>query len=190
VCDGPRRDLLGNQVLPAGRKPRTEGWSGDRASKLSVDRYAKASACSTRAVREKVQGGAAVHSGGKVGSESPKKADATGHGRWLGLNHLSGAADPGLEQRPEVDATRLGVVGQPATETRRQRREVSGHRRGGTAGSGEEPRSRNPGRGSRAKQICKVQRGANRRERAKRCGRNEGEPGSSLNGGLAGLTPR
>jgi hypothetical protein len=111
-------------------------------------------------------------------------------GAGSGLTTWASAADPGLEQRPEVDATRLGVVGQPATETRRQRREVSGHRRGGTARSGEEPRSRNPGRGSRAKQICKVQRGANRRERAKRCGRNAGEPGSSSNRGLAGLTPR
>jgi hypothetical protein len=36
---------------------------------------------------------------------------------------LGGAADPGLEQGPEVDATWLGVVEQSATETRRQRRE-------------------------------------------------------------------
>jgi hypothetical protein len=34
-----------------------------------------------------------------------------------------GAADPDLEQSPEVDATWLGVVGQPTIETRRQRRE-------------------------------------------------------------------
>jgi hypothetical protein len=36
---------------------------------------------------------------------------------------LGGAADPDLEQGPEVDVTWLGVVGQPAIETRRQRRE-------------------------------------------------------------------
>jgi hypothetical protein len=46
-----------------------------------------------------------------------------GHGRWLGLNTRASAADPDLERGPEVDATWLGVVGQPATETRRQRRE-------------------------------------------------------------------
>jgi hypothetical protein len=64
-----------------------------------------------------------------------------GHGRRSGLNTWADAADPDLEQGPEVDATRLGVVGQPATETRRQRREGIGHRRGGAARSGEEPRS-------------------------------------------------
>jgi hypothetical protein len=46
-----------------------------------------------------------------------------GHGRRPGLTPSSGAADPDLERGPEVDATWLGVVGQPATETRRQRRE-------------------------------------------------------------------
>ena len=46
-----------------------------------------------------------------------------GHGRMSGLNTRARAADPDLERGPEVDATRLGVVGQPATETRRQRRE-------------------------------------------------------------------
>jgi hypothetical protein len=62
-----------------------------------------------------------------------------GHGCWSGLNPPDGAADPGSEQRLEVDATGPGVVGQPAAGKRRQRREGTGHRRGGPAGSGEEP---------------------------------------------------
>jgi hypothetical protein len=49
------------------------------------------------------------------------KRDGTRAFTWA--NPLGCAADPGLEQGPEVDATWLGVVGQPATETRRQRRE-------------------------------------------------------------------
>jgi hypothetical protein len=86
-------------------------------------------------------GGAGVHCHGKVDSESPKEHNAMGYGRRPGLNPRAGAADPDLEQGPEVDATQLGVVGQPATEMRRQRREDTGHRRGGAARSGEEPRS-------------------------------------------------
>lgn len=46
-----------------------------------------------------------------------------GHGRRPGLTPSGGEPDPDLERGPEVDATQLGVVGQPATETRRQRRE-------------------------------------------------------------------
>jgi hypothetical protein len=40
------------------------------------------------------------------------------------------------------------------------------------------------------KQACKDQRGASRREREKRWGRNEGGPGMPAVSGLAGLTPR
>jgi len=52
------------------------------------------------------------------------------------------------------------------------------------------PWSANPGRGSRMKQACKVWRGASRREREKRCGRNIDEPGMLIDRGLAGLTSR
>jgi hypothetical protein len=68
---------------------------------------------------------------------------------------LGGAADPDLEQGPEVDATRLGVVGQPAIETRRQRREGMATDEVVQLGRGRNPGAKNPGRGSRAKQICK-----------------------------------
>jgi hypothetical protein len=94
------------------------------------------------AVREKVTDGAPVHRRSKVGSESPKEASATGHGRWLGLNTRASAADPDPERGPEVDATWLGVVGQPATETRRQRREDKAADEAVLLGRG-----RNPGAG-------------------------------------------
>lgn len=76
------------------------------------------------------------HRHGKVGSESPRETNATGHGHERELNPRGRAPDPDLEQGPEVDATQLGVVGKPATERRRQRREGTGHRRGGAARSG------------------------------------------------------
>jgi len=65
-----------------------------------------------------------------------------GHGRRTGLKHSVDAADPDLEQGPEVDATWLGVVGQPATETRRQRREDTATDEVARLGRG-----RNPGAG-------------------------------------------
>jgi hypothetical protein len=65
-----------------------------------------------------------------------------GHGRRTGLKHSVGAADPDLEQGPEVDATWLGVVGQPTTETRRQRREDTATDEVARLGRG-----RNPGAG-------------------------------------------
>jgi len=74
-------------------------------------------------VREKVMGGAPVHRRGKVGSNESEGGKRDGTRASVRAKHPGGAADPGLEQGPEVDATRLGVVGQPAIETRRQRRE-------------------------------------------------------------------
>jgi hypothetical protein len=63
--------------------------------------------------------------------------------------HSSGAADPDLERGPEVDATWLGVVGQPAIETRRQRREDMATDEVVQLGRGRNPGAKNPGRGSR-----------------------------------------
>jgi len=81
-----------------------------------------------------------------------------GYERRSGLNPPAGAADPGLEQHLEVDAAISGAVGQPAAGSRRQRREGTGHRRGGSGWvGGGTPWSVNPGRGSRMKQACKAQ---------------------------------
>jgi hypothetical protein len=108
-----------------------------------------------------------------------------------GSNPPTSAADPDLDQDLEVDAPDAGVTGKPGTGVRRQRRGGTGHRRGGRGWvGGASPWSANPGRGSRMKQACKVQRGVSHREREKRCGWNVGELGMLVVSGLAGLTPR
>jgi hypothetical protein len=95
-----------------------------------------------------------------------------GHGRWLGLNTRAALRIPTWNE--VLRSTRRGLAssGNRTTEARRQRREDMATDEVVQLGRGRNPGAKNPGRGSRAKQTCKVQRGANRRERAKRCGRN------------------
>lgn len=56
-----------------------------------------------------------------------------------GLTLRRAPRNPDLEQGPEVDAARLGVVGQPATEARRQRREGMATDEVAQLGRGESP---------------------------------------------------
>jgi len=86
------------------------------------------------------------------------------------LTRSHGITDHGLEQDPEVDATFAGA-GKPAGGGANGARvsvtdEVMRLERGNN------PWSENPGHGSAMKQARKARGGANRRERAKRRGRN------------------
>jgi len=54
------------------------------------------------------------------------------------LTTAARTTDPHPEQGPEGGATGRGAGGQPTAAFRRQRREGTGHRRGGSAGCGEQ----------------------------------------------------
>jgi len=103
--------------------------------------------------------------------------------------HSGGAADPDLERGPEVDATWLGVVGQPATETRRQRREDMATDEVVQLGRG-----RNPGAESWTWQQGEIDlQGTARSKPSRACETLRTEPrwaGMPAESGLAGLTPR
>lgn len=59
--------------------------------------------------------------------QSPREQNThEGTRAFVGGNSLASAADPGSEQRPEVDATTAGASGQPLAGRRRQRREGTG----------------------------------------------------------------
>ncbi len=76
----------------------------------------------------------------KAGRVKPEGAEAQEGTRVsTGAKPPAGAADLDSDQDLEVDVTAAGVVGQPATGGRDQRRGGTGHRRGAPAGSGEEP---------------------------------------------------
>jgi hypothetical protein len=87
-----------------------------------------------------------------------------------GLKAPSDTADSGLDEDPEVDVTFAGA-GQPAGGGTNGARVVATERWCGQIGGGN-PWSENPGHGSAAKYMRKARGGANRRERAKRWGRN------------------
>jgi hypothetical protein len=103
--------------------------------------------------------------------------------------HSSGAADPDLERGPEVDATWLGVVGQPAIETRRQRREGMATDEVVQLGRG-----RNPGAESWTWQQDETSlQGTARSKPSRACETLWAElrwAGMPIVSGLAGLTPR
>jgi hypothetical protein len=114
---------------------------------------------------------------------SPRELKAQeGIGQSAGLNHLLAATDRCLDEGPEDGPGGSGSGG----ATRRE--ETPGNDRrarladeASRLDSGATPWSANPGRGSGMKQARKVCEGASRREREKRCGRNEvgrGMPGA------------
>jgi hypothetical protein len=105
-----------------------------------------------------------------------------GIGQSAGLNHLLAATDRCLDEGPEGGPGGSGSGG----ATRREEKPGNDMRarladEASRPDSGATPWSANPGRGSGMKQARKVCGGANRREREKRCGRNEvgcGKPGA------------
>jgi len=98
-----------------------EGQAGDRRRRGSSRRRTR-SGGATRSWA----GTVFIASSGST-EQSPKEQNThEGTRAFVGGNSLAGAADPGSEQRPEVDATTAGASGQPLAGRRRQRREGTG----------------------------------------------------------------
>jgi hypothetical protein len=91
-------------------------------------------------VRDKVKGGAAVHSRGKVGSKSPKEIRAMGHGRRHGLTPSAALRIPTWNE--VLRSTRRGLA---SSGNRRQRRGANGERSAATDEVVRLGRGRNPG---------------------------------------------
>jgi hypothetical protein len=109
--------------------------------------------------------------------QNPREAKLTRGSSGSQAKPLRLATDSRTEQSPVVERGRAGVVGNRRQAKPRNGARVTASdelvRRCGT----QNPWRANPGRGSGAKQTRKVGRGANRRGRAKRRGRNEASLG-------------
>jgi hypothetical protein len=102
------------------------------------------------------------------GAETHEGTRAHGEG-----NSLAGAADPGSEQRPEVDATTAGASGQLLAGRHRQRREGTGLDERYRLTRGRKPLKREPWTRQRDETSP---RGARRRKPSRVCETPRTEP--------------